>query len=89
MRKFYMFMLAVLCIAGTAMAERLLANATSSDEASQTVGTYALTIQPTTINGETQPAVGIQVEVRTNGDNYWMTEVGTTNYFDGKKVPFS
>lgn len=56
----------------------------------ETVGTYTMTIQPTTIAGEkTQPTVDIEIEVKKQGDNYWIAELGSTNYFNDQVIPFA
>lgn len=56
----------------------------------ETVGTYNMTIQPTTIAGEkTQPTVDIEIEVKKQGDNYWIAELGSTNYFNDQIIPFA
>ena len=73
-----MTLLAMLCFAGNVTAEETV------------VGTYAMTIQPTTMAGEkTQATATIKVEVKNDGDNYWVVEAGETNYFKGQKAPFT
>ena len=92
MRKFYAILLATSLVAGTAVAgtENLPAKTLLAEDEVETIGTYDLAIQPTTIFGEkTSDVVDIQVEVKRLGDDYWMAELGSTNYFNDQYIHFT
>lgn len=61
-----------------------------NEEEMEVVGTYTMTILPTSIAGErTQDKVEIEVEVKHIGENYWIAETGSTNYFKDQIIPFT
>lgn len=85
MRKFYYSLLAVLGLAGTAAA--VTAYADSADYT--VVGTYTLNVTPVDVMGTKSPAVDMKVEVRQNGTDYCIAEVGGTDYLKSYEIPFT
>ena len=67
-----------------------------TEDKEEITGLYDWTIQPVTYTGRRSPAVTIQVEVvrdtANEGDenttNYFVKELGNSNYFNGTEIPF-
>ncbi|MCH5223947.1 MAG: hypothetical protein J1E82_07875, partial [Muribaculaceae bacterium] len=91
MKKIYYSLLAALGLAGTAMAVSSTGGLTRAESDYDVVGTYELTVQKTDLYGDKDlyDPVKIEVEVRQNGDDYCIAEIGDTDLFKGYIVPFT
>ena len=65
-------------------------SASKSGEPAEVIGSYYWMIQPTDLLGSTEgEAMDIQIEVRKDGDNYYIYEMDNTRYLNNQPIPFT
>lgn len=75
---------------GSAYESQLIFELPVEEPELEVIGTYAMNILPTSILGEKDgEAVEIEVSVNRMGEDYWIAELGATNYFNDQYIHFT